>query len=77
MRSKQYLKALGEEIRQRRRACKLSQEELANGAGLHRNVIGRLERGIYNPSILTLISISSELAVPISELLNSIERRVR
>jgi transcriptional regulator with XRE-family HTH domain len=77
MRSKQYLKALGEEIRQRRRAARFSQEDLANGARLHRNVIGRLERGIYNPSVLTLIAISNELAVPISELLNSIERRIR
>lgn len=74
---KHLLKALGEEIRHRRHALEISQEELAHGAGLHRNVIGRLERGTYNPSVMTLLSIVAEFDIPLSELISSAERRMR
>ena len=74
---KHFHKALGEEIRQRREALAVSQEELAHGAGLHRNVIGRLERGTYNPSVMTLLSIVAEFDIPLSELVIATERRMR
>ena len=77
MATKHILKALGEEIRQRRQALDLSQEALAHGAGLHRNVIGRLERGIYNPTVVTLLSIAAEFDSSLSDLVNSAERRLR
>ena len=77
MASKHILKALGEEIRQRRAALQMSQEALAHGAGLHRNVIGRLERGTYNPTVMTLLSIAAEFDIPLSELIGSAERRSR
>jgi transcriptional regulator with XRE-family HTH domain len=67
----------GEEIRRRREPLAISQEELAHGAGLHRNVIGRLERGTYNPSVMTLLSIVAEFDIPLSELIISAERRMR
>ena len=69
------LRALGQEIRERRIQLSFSQEALAHEAGLHRNVIGRLERGTYNPSLLTLLSIAVELDVSVSDLLNAAERR--
>lgn len=77
MATKHILKALGEEIRQRRTPRQLSQEALAHGAGLHRNVIGRLERGTYNPTVMTLLAIAVELDISLSELVSSAERRVR
>jgi transcriptional regulator with XRE-family HTH domain len=77
MASKQILKALGEEIRQCRTAAQLSQEALAHDSGLHRNVIGRLERGTYNPTILTLLAIALELDTSLAQLLDSAERRMR
>jgi len=77
MAAKHILKALGEEIRHRRVAAQLSQEALADGAGLHRNVIGRLERGSYNPTVMTLLSIACEFDVSLSELVASAERRLR
>jgi transcriptional regulator with XRE-family HTH domain len=77
MASKHILKALGEEVRQRRESLALSQEALAHGAGLHRNVIGRLERGTYNPTVMTLLSIAAEFDIALSELLSSAERRMR
>ncbi len=77
MASKHILKALGEEIRQRRAPLQLSQEALAHGAGLHRNVIGRLERGTYNPTVMTLLSIAAEFDISLSELISCAERRSR
>ena len=77
MATKHLLKALGEEIRHRRHTLEISQEELAHGADLHRNVIGRLERGTCNPSVMTLMSIVSEFDIPLSDLISSAERRMR
>jgi len=37
-------------------------------AGVHRNVIGRIERGIFNPSILALRAIAGMLDIPLHEL---------
>ena len=77
MASKHILKALGEEIRQRRKAARLSQEALAHGADLHRNVIGRLERGTYNPTVMTLLAIAAEFDIALAELVGGAERRMR
>ena len=75
MTTKNLLLGLGREIRERRRQHHLSQESLAFGAGLHRNVIGRLERGVLNPSVHTLFAIAVQLKVPLSELIAATERR--
>jgi transcriptional regulator with XRE-family HTH domain len=77
MATKHILKALGEEIRLRRKSLQMSQEELAHDAGLHRNLIGRLERGEDNPTVMTLVSIATELDISLSELVSSAERRMR
>ena len=75
MASGTLLRALGEELRERRKKLRLSQEALAHDAGVHRNVIGRLERGIYNPSVLTLHSIAHRLGVRVSDRVAAAERR--
>ncbi len=71
------LRGLGEEIRERRTRLDFSQEGLAHAAGLHRNLIGKLERGDENPTLLTLLSIATELDVSVSELIIAAERRRR
>jgi XRE family transcriptional regulator, regulator of sulfur utilization len=66
---------LGQEIRERRTQKKLSQESLAGLAGIHTNVVGRLERGIYNPSVLVLQAIAVKLNVSLKDLMAGAEDR--
>jgi XRE family transcriptional regulator, regulator of sulfur utilization len=54
---------------------KLSQEALAHLAGIHTNVVGRLERGTYNPTVLTLLSIALKLNTSLEELFAEAAKR--
>ena len=69
------LRRLGEEVRKRRENQRLSQKTLAFKANLHMNVIGRIERGSYNPTILTLLSIASALDASLIDLLAHAKRQ--
>jgi transcriptional regulator with XRE-family HTH domain len=70
------LRSLGEEIRELRVERKLSQEALAGLAGIHTNVVGRLERGSYNPTVLILVALTAKLGVSIEELFAGAEGRL-
>jgi transcriptional regulator with XRE-family HTH domain len=63
------LPQIGAEIRRRREKLGISQGALATKAGVHLNVVGRIERGIYNPTIMVLVGISKALNTSVSELL--------
>jgi Helix-turn-helix len=39
------------------------------GHGVHPNVVGRVERGEYNPTIMKLTAIARALHMPVRELL--------
>jgi len=75
MRAKSLLRCLGQELRERRREMNLTQEALADQAGVHPNVIGRIERGVYNPSVLVLFAITTKLEIELGELFTAAERR--
>ncbi|EKS41337.1 helix-turn-helix domain-containing protein [Afipia broomeae] len=47
----------------------LSQEALAVDAGVDRSYVGRIERGIENPTAETLERLAGALEVPIADLL--------
>lgn len=66
------LKIFGENIRARRLEIGLSQEELADLAGLHRTYIGAIERGERNVSFVNILRISRALGVQPSELFHRI-----
>lgn len=60
----QDFKLIGLQIRHLREAKKISQEQLANQAGLSTGTIGKIERGLINPKADTLIRIAHELEIP-------------
>jgi transcriptional regulator with XRE-family HTH domain len=53
-----------------RRRAKLSQEELAVRASLHRTAVGQLERGERVARVDTLVKLAGSLAIPPEELLD-------
>ena len=69
------LVALGDRIRELREKKHWSQEEFADLCGLHRTAIGFLERAERIPRLDTLMIISKGLGIPVSELLDGLERR--
>ena len=63
-------KQLGKRIRQFRGTRKLSQEELAYKAGVHRTYLGGIERGERNPSLKNLAAIAKALNVRLADLVD-------
>jgi transcriptional regulator with XRE-family HTH domain len=60
---------IGTEIRRRRETLDRTQAALAATAGVHANVVGRIERGSYNPTVMTLEAIAAALNTSIVDLL--------
>ena len=63
------LTSIGMNIRKYRKQRKLSQEQLAEKAGLSTNYIGMLERGEKTPSLETFLKIANILDVSADMLL--------
>lgn len=64
--------AFGERVHVLRRRRKLSQEDLAQRAGLHRTYIGGVERGEINPTLVNVVRIGQALEVDATELLTDV-----
>lgn len=64
----------GEVLQRHRLARNLSQEELAFQADIDRTFVSRLERGIRQPTITTLIGIGQALGVSAAELVRETEK---
>ena len=58
----------GKKIRQLRKAKNLSQEQLAELTGLHRNYIGMVERGERNPALVNIEIFANAFDLSLSEL---------
>ena len=58
----------GRAIRRRRRELDLSQEELAEKSGLHRNYISGIENGERNPSLKNIAKLVAGLEISVSDL---------
>ena len=63
------LSRLGAAVRSSRKACGLSQEALADAAGIDRSHMGKIERGERNVTLLNLLKIADALDRKPSELL--------
>jgi len=73
MKNKDYaIIQFGLNIRALRKSRKISQEELASLAGLHRTYIGMIERGEKNITLINIIKLSRALSAEVCELLESI-----
>ena len=68
----EFLRILGDRIRERRTARGLTQGQLGEHCGLHRTFIGSVERGERNVSILNLRLIARILRVPLSDMLKEV-----
>ena len=64
----------GEVLRRYRSDRGISQEELAYRADVDRTFVSRLERGIRQPTITTLIGLGKALGVSAAELVEEAER---
>lgn len=65
---KEILIKFGKRVREERLKKKLSQEELATKAGVHRTYIGMVERAEKNITLLNIEKIAKALDITISEL---------
>lgn len=62
-------KKFGLHLRELRVKQKLTQEELADRAGMHFTYIGQIERGLRNPSLINLEKLARALKVNAGTLL--------
>ena len=67
--SKTILEIFGENVRKKRLALKMSQQELGNVADLHRTYIGMIERAEKNITMLNAEKIAEALNIKLTELL--------
>ena len=67
------LKTFGRSIRRLRKQRGLSQENLAEAAGMSRNYVSDMERGVRNPGLLALVALAKALRVSLRELVEEIE----
>ena len=69
MEDNEYLKQFAQRVRKLRDSQGISQEKLAERAGLHRTYIGMVERLERNPSLVCVYKIANGLGIDIKELL--------
>src|ERR1700739_2394330 len=70
------LTALSYTVRERRELLRLSQEEVAHRAKLHRTYISDIERGARNLSLKSLVDLARALELTTSELIITAEERL-
>ena len=69
--------AFGKALREARDKKNLSQEELAEAAGIDRSFVSLVERGIQSPNIVALLKIAEVLGVPAAVLIAETESKMR
>lgn len=66
------LKTFARNVLRRREAKGLSQDKLAEKAELDRTYISGIERGVRNPSLLSICRLAKALGVSVSELVEGV-----
>lgn len=65
---REFTTRLSSKLKEVRKEKKLTQQELAEKAGLHLTYVGHLELGKYHPTVFVMWKISKALGVNIKEL---------
>lgn len=65
----------GDAVRTRREELGLTQEDLADKAGIHRTYVSDIERGSRNVSLVNIERLAGALSVKMSELFEAVERQ--
>ncbi len=68
LRDQRLATEFGERVRTARLATGLSQEALADVAGVHRTMVGHVERGEATPTIRTVVRLADALGIDPAEL---------
>lgn len=63
----------GQQVKQLRSACGISQEELSFLANLSTSHVSRLERGVKSPTLGVVQKVAKALGVSVSELMRLVE----
>jgi transcriptional regulator with XRE-family HTH domain len=72
LRIQRQRETFGHRVREHRLSAGLSQEELAQAAGIHRTYVSSLERGQRNVSLDNIIALARALKVDAARLLEGI-----
>jgi transcriptional regulator with XRE-family HTH domain len=68
--------AFGQVLRSLRREAGLSREQLSLGAGVERNFVSLIERGINQPTIRVIFKLAAALHVSPSQIISRVEQYV-
>ncbi len=71
-----YWRTFGVVLAETRAARGLSQQALAERAGVHRTYVSQVERSIQSPSLLAIYYFAHAVEMPPSELLHMVEARM-
>ena len=61
-------------VKLRREELELTQEDLADKAGIHRTYLSDIERGSRNVSLINIERLAAALDLPLSELFQRVEK---
>lgn len=73
MHSHPSLKALGRNLRRQREKREFTQEKLGELAELDPTYISGIERGVRNPSVLSLLRIARALGITVARLVEGVD----
>lgn len=65
-----FTERLSERLREMRKNKKMTQQEVAEKAGLHLTYVGHLEAGKYHPTMFVVWKVAKALGVGLDELIN-------
>lgn len=68
---------VGRVVRARREELGLTQEQLAERAQVHDRSVGKVERGVSNVTLATLVALADALDVPVAGLMTEVGEGAR